>query len=423
MAQPQGPAIDRDRFLRTIDEVAAIGLLAVEAGGGRDRRAFSAADRQARAYFQKEAEASGLSVRLDGAANLSARLDCGDPAAPVLLIGSHLDTVPHGGAYDGALGVLAGLEVLRTLKEGQWPLHCHVEVIDFTDEEGRLGHFFGSAAVAGLLSEQEVTDFLQAAAAYPDDLASMAAQAPGGLTPGAVQAARRDHHTLAGYLELHIEQGPRLEQAGVPIGVVGAIFGRRSWRLTFHGRSDHAGTTPLPLRADALAAAARFIAGAPEVVGASFPNAVVTCGNITVAPGAGNVVPNRATVGVEFRAGSEQELDAVEQSLIELAAQAAAGPGLRHVIEATSRTRPTALDADLQGAIRQAARRCGYATLDLPSGAGHDAMMLAAMTPSAMIFVPSHQGRSHSPDEYTTPDDLVAGVSVLLQAVLALAGR
>ncbi len=286
--------IDRQRFLRTVEEMGQIGLLPDEAGGGRDRYPFSGADRAARAYFRREAVEAGLAVTLDAAANLSARLDCGDPGAQTLLIGSHLDTVPHGGAYDGALGVLAGLEVLRTLTDQNTPLSCHVEVIDFTDEEGRFGHFFGSGALTGQLSDEQIETFLCNAAAHSEAPASLRESVPGGLTVASVREMRRHPSTLAGYLELHIEQGPRLEQADIPIGVVSAIFGRRSWNLTFHGRPDHAGTTPLSMRADALVAAAQFIAGAREIVAADFADAVITCGNVMVEPGVYNVVPNQS---------------------------------------------------------------------------------------------------------------------------------
>lgn len=415
--------INKGRFLRTIEEMGRIGLLPAEAGGGRDRYPFSAADRMARDYFRREAEAAGLAVTLDAAANLSARLDCEHPGAPTLLIGSHLDTVPHGGAYDGALGVLAGLEVLRTLKEQTIPLSCHVEVIDFTDEEGRFGHFFGSGALTGQLSDEQIETFLRNAAAHPEDLAFMRAQIPGGLTLESVRGLRRDPSTLAGYVELHIEQGPRLEQAGVAIGVVSAIFGRRSWDVTFHGRPDHAGTTPMTRRADALVATARFIAQAQEIVANHFPNAVVTCGNVIVEPGVYNVVPNRATVWTEFRAATVEEVDRIEARLRRLIDEVAASTQTTSTRQVISETIPTPLDSDMQSVIRSAAARCGYDTLDLPSGAGHDAMLLANVTPAAMLFVPSHNGRSHCPDEHTDPDDLVAGANLLLQSVFTLAGR
>lgn len=415
--------INESRFLRTIDEMAQIGLLPDEAGGGRDRRPFSAADRAARRYFREAAEAGGLRVRLDQAANLSAILECANEDAPTLLIGSHLDTVPHGGAYDGALGVLAGLEVALTLQESGIPLKFHVEVVDFTDEEGRFGYFFGSRALTGGHTEASIAAFLDAAgeAEEYDDLPAMWAQVPGQLDPDAILSARRAPESLAGYLELHIEQGPRLEAANVPIGVVSAIFGRRAWVLTFLGRADHAGTTPLGMRADALVAASHFVAAAPERIAQLFPEAVVTCGNLSVQPGVANVTPRQVTVWVEFRAGTDAELDGIDAELRVLAEAAAAGPGLTALVDARSSSHPTPMDSGMQTLIRQAADSLGYATLPLPSGAGHDAQMLAPITPTGMLFVPSQNGRSHSPAEYTAPEHLVAGANVLLHAVLNIA--
>ncbi|MBI1293608.1 hydantoinase/carbamoylase family amidase [bacterium] len=414
--------INQARFLRTLEEMGQIGLLPDAAGGGRNRYPFSAADRAARDYFRYEAQDSGLTVTLDAAANLSARLDCGDPSAQTVLIGSHLDTVPHGGAYDGAFGVLAGLEVLRTLKEQNIPLVCNVEVIDFTDEEGRFGHFFGSGALTGQLSDAHIETFLRNAAAHSADLALMREIVPGGLTLDAIRSLRRAPSSLAGYVELHIEQGPRLEEAHVPIGVVSAIFGRRSWEVTFHGRPDHAGTTPLPMRSDALVSAARFIVRAQEIVAGDFPDAVVTCGNVIVSPGVSNVVPNKTMVEIEFRAATAKELDQIEARLEHLRNEVTLHTRTTSTRRVGSETVPTPMDGDIQGAIRAAAERCGYPTLDLPSGAGHDAMLLANVTPAAMLFVPSHNGRSHCPDEHTDPDDLVAGANVLLHTILTLAG-
>lgn len=420
---PSNLRINEPRFLRFIDEMARIGLLPDEAGGGRDRRPFSAADRLARRYFREAAEAGGLRVRLDQAANLSAILECADVNAPTLLIGSHLDTVPHGGAYDGALGVLAGLEVLLTLRESGLPLRYHLEVVDFTDEEGRFGNFFGSRALTGALTEEAIASFLEKAGAAEDpaDLPAMWAQVPGQLDPDAIQAAARAPASLAGYLELHIEQGPRLEAEGAEIGVVTAIFGRRAWYVTFLGRADHAGTTPMNARADALVAAARFIAAASEQVAANFPEAVVTCGNVEVQPGVANVTPRQVTVWVEFRAATDAELDGIDAALREVAAQAGSGRGLRYFVKPVSQSRPTPMDAGMRATIEQASRLLGYSTLSLPSGAGHDAQIVAPVAPAGMLFIPSKNGRSHSPAEYSAPDETVAGANVLLQTVLALA--
>lgn len=416
------PQIERERFLARLETLASLGRLPPAEGGGRDRRPFSPAERQARRFLEELAHQAGLTVSVDRAANLSVRLPNGDGPVPTLLMGSHLDTVPHGGAYDGALGVMAGLEVLCSVQDAALALPWNLEVIAFTDEEGRFGDFFGSRAVAGQHTDDTIAAFLTRAGTYPDDLNFMRDRVPGGLQPAAIAGARRPATDLAGYLELHIEQGPRLEHAGIPVGVVTAIFGRTSYRLRFQGRADHAGTTPLNLRADALVAAAGFIAQAPERVRRDFPSSVVTCGQVNVQPGVYNVVPHSAEVLVEYRAAEAETLSGIQKLLYALAEEVTRQPGLGFTLERTSHHSPVPMHGHMQAAIRSACDRLGYAHMDLPSGAGHDALMMAQITPAGMIFVPSKGGRSHCPEEDTAPDNLVAGANALLQSVLVLAG-
>ncbi len=412
--------INRIRFLSDLNTVARIGMLPNSEGGGRDRRPFSPAEREARRYFTQQAEAADLAVTTDAAANLSARLACGPAGAKTLILGSHLDTVPNGGPYDGALGVLSALEVLRVIAENGVSLPFDLEAIAFTDEEGRFGDFFGSRSLAGSHTDDTLNTFFTRADAYPADLAATSDLIPGGLTRQGVAQAVRDPETVAGYLELHIEQGPRLEHAGMPMGVVSAIFGRSSFKLTFNGRPDHAGTTPMDLRADALVAAAEFVTRAPALVSEDYPDAVITCGGLSVEPGVYNVVPGRVTLLVEFRAATMAELDGIDGALLALASEISSQPRMSHTIERTSHHRPVDMDPARQDAIRRASAMQGYASMDLPSGAGHDAQVMADITPVGMLFVPSKRGRSHCPDEDTDDDDLVAGAEVLLQTVLVL---
>lgn len=414
--------IDEKRFLRDLAALKQIGRMPESEGGGLDRRPFSPAERAARDYFVQQAAAAHLAVVTDAAANLSAKLWADRPTAATLLIGSHLDTVPNGGPYDGALGVVAALEVLRTVREAGIALPLHLEAITFTDEEGRFGDFFGSQALAGAHTPFSIAAFLTRAAAYPQDLSTMGSTVPGGFSPEAIQAARRDPAAIAGYIELHIEQGPRLEEAGIAIGLVDAIFGRRSMRISFHGRADHAGTTPLYLRADALVAAAQFVSQAPQLVQQRFPNAVVTCGDITVKPGVYNVVPNEVTVLAEFRASSEDTLTRMEQALLSLVeACTAVSDDLSFTIAATGRSEPVGMASSIQAATAQASEALSYPTMILSSGALHDAGVLASVVPSGMIFVPSINGCSHCPQEDTATADLVAGANVLLHTALILA--
>jgi N-carbamoyl-L-amino-acid hydrolase len=247
---------------------------------------------------------------------------------------------------------------------------------------------------------------------------------PGRLAPEKILATRRDPANTAGFIELHIEQGPRLEAAGKPIGVVNAIYGRRSERITFYGRSDHAGTTPLHLRADALVAAASFVAQVSRIGRQRYPEAVITCGNVTVKPGVYNVVPNEATVWVEFRASSVDMLDDMELALRDLAEDSTAGSDyLSFDITPTGQHDPVQMALSIQSAIRQACAALSYPTMTLASGALHDAGVMATIAPSGMVFVPSIGGRSHSPDEDTDPADLVAGANTLLHTALILASQ
>jgi N-carbamoyl-L-amino-acid hydrolase len=413
--------INSQRFLQNLAELAQIGRIPEAEGGGLDRRPFSSAERAARDFFRQQAEMVHLDVITDAAANLSAKLPSDKPTAKTLLLGSHLDTVPNGGPYDGALGVIAALAVLRAVQESDLSLPVHLEAIAFTDEEGRFGDFFGSQALVGGHTTETIETFLTRVDEFPDDLAIMRNLVPGDLTPQAIFSAARNSDTLAGYLELHIEQGPRLAQAGKPIGIVDAIFGRRSMAIHFHGRSDHAGTTPLNLRADALLAASQFIAHTSPMVKRDFPGAVITCGDVIVKPGVYNVVPGEATVLLEFRASSAISLDQIEQALPTLAEECTADSGLSFTIQSVDRLEPVALDSSIQTAIRQACDIWGYPRLTLPSGAAHDAQALAAITPSGLIFVPSKGGRSHCPEEDTAEADLIAGANVLLHTALILA--
>lgn len=416
--------INEGRFLQNLAELAQIGRLPKAEGGGLDRRPFSPAERAARDYFSQQAKAAGLAVFTDAAANISARLPGEQATVPTLLLGSHLDTVPNGGRYDGALGVIAALEVLRTVREAEIVLPVHLETIAFTDEEGRFGDFFGSRALIGDHTTASIEAFLTSASAYPEDLATMGDVVPGGLALEKILAGWRDPATIAGFIELHIEQGPRLEAAGKVIGVVDAIYGRRSKRIDFYGRSDHAGTTPLHMRADALVAAASFVVKASQIDRQQFPEAVITCGNITVKPGVYNVVPNEATVLVEFRAAIVDTLDEMDKALTGLVEESIiASEDLDFTITPTGQHDPVQMAPSFQTAIRQACTALSYPTMTLASGALHDAGLLATIAPTGMIFVPSIGGRSHNPDEDTDPADLIVGANTLLHTALIVAGQ
>jgi beta-ureidopropionase / N-carbamoyl-L-amino-acid hydrolase len=404
--------VDAERLRADFDELGSIGALA---GGGVSRPTFGAAHMAAREWFLARARAAGLDTRVDAAGNHSALLVAADPGARTLLLGSHLDTVPVAGRYDGALGVVAALEVLRAVKDAGLELPFALEAIDFTDEDGTLVGLLGSWALTGALTPQ----ILSAPRGGRAELVAGLERA--GLSEGGLLGARRDPDGLAGYLELHIEQGPVLERDGIDIGVVTAIVGSRSFRIAFTGAADHAGTTPMDARRDALLGAARFVAAVNEIVVRDFPDCVATVGDVSVEPGAFNVVPGRATVALEFRSGGGR-LDALEETLLASAAREAGALRLTADVIRVGRWEPARLDDEVRAAVWAAVAELGLSAIDMPSGAGHDAQALAAVTPSGMVFVPSVGGVSHDPSERTTWQDCVNGANVLLGAALRLAG-
>ena len=402
--------VDAERFRADFDALAAVGATPA---GGVSRPTFSDAHLNARGWFFERARAAGLETRVDAAGNHSAVLRSARADAPTLLLGSHLDSVPDGGRFDGALGVVAALEVLRTAKDAELDLPVTLEAIDFTDEEGTLVGLLGSWAVAGMLPPET----LRAPRGGRDAL--LAGLARAGLDEERLADARRDPASLAGYLELHIEQGPVLERDGVDVGVVSGIVGSRSFRLAFVGAPGHAGTTPMDARRDAGVAAAAFVVGARELVVRVYPGCVATVGSASFEPGAFNVIPGRARLALEFRSLDAGQLDALERDLLELARS----QGLDVDVEPVGRWEPTPLDESVRAAIARAADDLGLSTRELPSGAGHDAQALATVTQSGMLFVPSRGGISHSPAELTDWDDCVNGANVLLNAALELARR
>jgi N-carbamoyl-L-amino-acid hydrolase len=403
--------VDAERFRADFEALAAIGATA---DGGVHRPALGEANLAARAWFFERASAAGLETRVDAAGNHSAVLPAASPDAPTLLLGSHLDSVPNGGRFDGALGVVAALEVLRAVKDAGLELPVALEAIDFTDEEGTLVGLLGSYAVAGMLTP----DVLGAPRGGRDAL--VAALARAGLVEQRLADARRDPVTLAGYLELHIEQGPVLEGAGADIGIVTGIVGSRSFQLAFVGAAAHAGTTPMDARRDAALGAARFVAAAQSIVVEEFPGCVATVGRVETEPGAFNVVAARARLSLECRALEAERLGALERALLGRAALEAERARLELEVEPVGRWEPTPLDTDVQAAIERCVSELSLRALELPSGAGHDAQALATLTRGGMIFVPSRAGISHQPAEHTDWTDCVNGANVLLGAALEL---
>ena len=410
--------VNADRMLASFDQLALIGATA---DGGVHRPALSEVHLAARKWFREEVERSGLEFRTDGAGNHSALLSVVDqeitsqkPPAKTLLLGSHLDSVPDGGRFDGALGVVAALEVLRTVKENGIQPRVNLEAMDFTDEEGTLVGLLGSAAIAGHLSPKN----LQVPRGGRENLVEGMNRA--GLSDESMLSAARPKDSFAGYLELHIEQGKRLERAGINIGIVSAIVGIWSYHLAFIGRADHAGTTTMEDRLDASLAASSFTLGARQLVVKDFPNCVVNVGKMDFAPGAFNIVPARVDVSLEFRSPDEEEFKRLDVALLELAGHEALHFGLELRVEFLGKHSPSLMSDIVQRAYADACDDLGLTYVSLTSGAGHDAQSLADLCPVGMIFVPSVDGASHSPREFTKWEDCVNGANVLLQTALRL---
>lgn len=407
------PHINPNRLLSDFTALSAIGSTPE---GGVNRPTFSPAHLEARNWYAVQVQRAGLELQVDGAGNHSAVLHCSNPSAPTLLLGSHLDSVPDGGRYDGALGVLAALEVLRTIQEEGLNLPVHLEAIDFTDEEGTLVGFIGSGALTGALTPHDLQNPRGGRETLLEGLARS------GLSEAGLFTARRDPASLAGYLELHIEQGPRLYEAGVDIGVVSGIVGIASSRLVFSGHANHAGTTPMTKRKDAGLGAAAFILAARQLVLDQFPGCAANVGALHLEPGAFNIVPGRAALALECRSIDPDQLEQLQTSLLEQACRDAEAFGLRLEVIPLGVHAPALMDSRAKQAIQEAAVELGYSTQAMASGAGHDAQNLAPVCPTGMIFIPSLDGISHSPGEKSRWEDCINGANVLLRAALRMAG-
>ena len=323
--------------------------------------------------------------------------------------------MPFGGRFDGALGVMAALEVLLAVEERRMSLNANLEAIDFTDEEGYHVNFLGSRAFAGKLRPEHME-------CLPGDRELLLdALQRAGLTEGSLFGTAREPASLAGYLELHVEQGGRLAEADLDIGIVTGIVGLRYFRIRFVGRANHAGTTPMAQRLDAAQGASAFTLSVREVVMSEFPCSVATVGNMEFEPGVFNVVPQVATVTLEFRAEDDRKLDEMQAVLLKRASISAERFGLGLEIEHVNSTPAAPMDSRIRAAFAGACETLGLRYTRIASGAAHDAQCLADVCPTGMIFVPSVGGFSHSSREFTRWEDCVNGGNALLQAALLLA--
>ena len=402
--------INAARLNQTLDELGKFG----ETPEGMDRLAFSPADVESREYTMGLMREAGLEVRIDTAGNIIARRAGSDDSLPAIAMGSHTDTVPLGGKYDGALGVMGAIEVVKALAEnGHVPRHP-IEVIVFTNEEGTRFHrwLIGSRAMAGMLEPED----LMAVDAEGVTLAQRMGDIGGDLSR--VDEAARRPGDLAAYFELHIEQGPYLYRSGTPIGVVTGITGRGVFELDINGMSNHAGTTPMAERRDALVAASKLVVQVQRMAAEDEICRVATAGALDVQPNAVNVVPGRATVGVEIRDLDMGALEAAERELTRMALESEQQDGVQISINRHRFTDAVPITQGMQDWVGEAAERAGFTWERVPSGAGHDAQAIATIAPMAMVFVPSVGGISHAIEEYSSPEDCANGAQVLLELLL-----
>jgi allantoate deiminase len=384
---------------------------------GVTRLPFTDEDRLAREYLIGAMQKADLKTNVDAVSSIVGRREGLNSNEGSIMIGSHYDTVINGGAYDGILGVVCGLEVLRVLQEHQIQLKKPVELIAFNDEEGvRFSRgFTGSKAIIGHVTDEDLWKTRDRAGV---SLGQAMQQA--GFDPSQIPHVQRKPEEISAYLELHIEQGPVLEAENIDIGIVTTIAG--TWRtfVEIIGRPDHAGTTPMHMRKDPLVAAAQLVAKVPEFAHLVDPQGVATVGILNVEPNVANVVPAKVTFSLDIRSQFGGAARTVTQRVIE-EARLICGDALECNIRMAMEEEPVHTDAKLQQAIEDATELNGYTGKRMFSGAGHDAQIMALLCPVGMIFVPSRSGRSHSHLEYTSPEAIAKGAQVLLDTVLKLA--
>lgn len=380
------------------------------------RRAFTKRYQEGRDWLKRTMQAAGLTTRLDDAGNLIGTLPGSEPSLAPLVIGSHIDTVPSGGRYDGILGVLAGLEAVQSLAEAGIQLRHGVEVIDFLSEEpSEYGiSCVGSRGMVGALTGEALNFREPGGECLGDAIRRM------GGNPNALITPLRQHGDIAAFLELHIEQGRVLEENHVPIGVVSDIVGIHRYDIVVSGQADHAGTTPMELRRDALAEAAGLIkaiqqSALHQSTGDNY--LVATVGRLNVFPNATNAIPERVDMVLEVRSNDAQLLQHFFPPILEQAKRDASTLGLEIVAIPLSEGLPTPCADLLQSKIWEAAQTAGLKAMSITSGAGHDAVYMATIAPTGMLFVPCHAGRSHCPEESITLQQAIDGCQVL-QATL-----
>ena len=403
--------INLDRLKKDIEELGQIGR---DSKGGISRPSFSKADLEAREWLKDRIKNAGLDLRQDGVGNIFGRLE---GTGKTIMAGSHIDTVINGGMFDGSVGVLSALECLRRIKEEGVERTKPLEVASFTDEEGNLvGDFLGSRAFISPpnrdLLEKGKTQF---GIPLTDVLKNTE------FSTESILEAHKQRPEIETFLEIHIEQGPVLETEDKPIGIVDVIAGKNYWECQFLGEASHAGTTPFELRHDALLGLADFALKGTQYVATHHYGSMLTIGRVKVNPGAFTIIPGEVDFSLDFRSTSQQTLTKLEKALLSMANDVASIRGLHFSSRVVDKTDPVSIPIKIQDMMKMESENLGYGHITLPSGAGHDAQIVASVAEPGMIFIPCEDGISHSPKEMILWEDLEKGANLLLQMLMKLA--
>ncbi len=399
--------VNGDRLNQSIASLASIGQLP---NGGVKRIAYSQQDIEARNLVRQWMQELEMEINIDAAGNIIGKYPGKDPVASTLATGSHIDTVPCGGHYDGAYGVLAGLEVVRVLQENQLKLDRSIEVIVFTDEEGSM---IGSKAISGRVV-QDPQYYRR-----PDGTDIQTCLNRIGGNWDKIVQARRSTEDISAFVELHVEQGPVLESMGKQIGVVEGIVGQRRFNITVKGSANHAGTTPMQMRCDALVAASQVVLAVNQI-GNTPGQQVATVGKMSVLPNAANVVPGWVEMSLDIRDLSSLHIDSLLRQLRIHLEEIAVATNTQIRLNPCLHNEPALSESYIQKAIALSCENSNLSYTYLPSRASHDAQELAVISDMGMIFVPSKMGVSHDADEYTSPEQCIQGANVLLQTLIQL---
>jgi allantoate deiminase len=383
-------------------------------GKGVTRLTYSKEDLHARNYIKEKMAEYGLAIKEDGFGNIFGKLEGTLSDAPSVIVGSHFDSVPNGGAYDGAAGVVVGLEVAALFKENNVKPAYPLEIIALVEEEGSRfgGGLMGSRGMMGLLTED---DFKTLA----DNDGILAVDAMAEIRVNSANEKKRDPKTIKAFLELHIEQGPILEEKGIQIGVVEAIVGLTQLVVTVQGQAGHAGTTPMDRRSDALVSAAQIIAALPGIASDEGEGTVITTGRLNVFPNGANVIPDKVVFSVDIRSGKEVHVLNALRKAEELIAQQD-GNGIRTSIEQQLYIKPKELDIGIRSLLKDASDNLEIPYCSINSGAGHDAMVFSDYAACGMVFIPSKDGLSHCPEEWSDAGHLADGTDIIYEAAKRL---